>query len=523
MPKSRTNIIEANFKKRVNKHNMSIVTCEEAAASLSSSSNMNNDTNGAFCYPPQHQLVTQQIKKKRNQPGNPDPEAEVIALSPKTLVATNRFFCEICNKGFQRDQNLQLHRRGHNLPWKLKKRENKEVVRKKVYICPESSCVHHDPSRALGDLTGIKKHFSRKHGEKKWKCEKCSKRYAVQSDCKAHFKTCGTREYKCECGTIFSRRDSFITHRAFCETLAMESARSVINERNPTIFSPQMNLQFQQPHYFNSHEQIQAATFPMKKEQQSSDFRHIEIPPWLITTNSQPFQLGAINPSPSVPLSNFSSSSIFPASTRLDQQYSQSSHKDLNLHHQNPNPNLRGPTLGYDSTGESGVVSPVHISATALLQKAAQFGATISNKASAVTATAAYTGTAKIPHNTHVSVTSTDSATKQAQQKLSSREDLTTITGPANISGIMTSFSNGFDGSTMFEDAILFGGFNNLNSKKENEDEDQQLYFNGSMNEEDHILTKDFLGLKPLSHTDDIFNIAALVNTEFKNHKTWQS
>lgn len=50
---------------------MSIVTCEEAAASLSSSSNMNNDTNGAFCYPPQHQLVTQQIKKKRNQPGNP--------------------------------------------------------------------------------------------------------------------------------------------------------------------------------------------------------------------------------------------------------------------------------------------------------------------------------------------------------------------------------------------------------------------------------------------------------------------
>lgn len=119
----------------------------------------------------------------------------------------------------------------------------------------------------------------------------------------------------------------------------MESARSVINGRNPTIFSPQLNLQFQQPHFFNSHEQIQATTFPMKKEQQSSDFRHIEIPPWLITTNSQPFQLGAINHGPS-PRSNFSSSSIFPATTRLDQQYTQSGHKDLNLHH--PNPNLRG-------------------------------------------------------------------------------------------------------------------------------------------------------------------------------------
>ena len=28
--------------------------------------------------------------------------------------------------------------------------------------------VHHDPSRALGDLIGIKKHFCRKHNEKKY-------------------------------------------------------------------------------------------------------------------------------------------------------------------------------------------------------------------------------------------------------------------------------------------------------------------------------------------------------------------
>ncbi|KAI3462507.1 hypothetical protein Pfo_019170 [Paulownia fortunei] len=163
-------------------------------------------------------------KKKRNLPGMPDPDAEVVALSPKTLLATNRFVCEICNKGFQRDQNLQLHRRGHNLPWKLRQRSSKDV-KKRVYVCPEPSCVHHDPSRALGDLTGIKKHFCRKHGEKKWKCDKCSKKYAVQSDWKAHSKICGTREYKCDCGTLFSRRDSFITHRAFCDALAEESAK----------------------------------------------------------------------------------------------------------------------------------------------------------------------------------------------------------------------------------------------------------------------------------------------------------
>nr|XP_023908037.1 protein indeterminate-domain 2-like [Quercus suber] len=102
------------------------------------------------------------LKKKQNLPGMPDPDAEVIALSPKTLMATNRFVCEICNKGFQRDQNLQLHWRGHNLPWKLRQRTSKEI-RKRVYVCPEPSCVRHNPSTALGDLTRIKKHFCRKH------------------------------------------------------------------------------------------------------------------------------------------------------------------------------------------------------------------------------------------------------------------------------------------------------------------------------------------------------------------------
>ncbi|GER42575.1 zinc finger protein [Striga asiatica] len=169
------------------------------------------------------------LKRKRNLPGMPDPDAEVVALSPKTLLATNRFVCEICNKGFQRDQNLQLHRRGHNLPWKLRQRSGKDV-KKRVYICPEPGCVHHDPARALGDLTGIKKHFCRKHGEKKWKCEKCSKKYAVQSDWKAHLKICGTREYRCDCGTLFSRRDCFTTHRAFCDALAEESSKAQTTE-----------------------------------------------------------------------------------------------------------------------------------------------------------------------------------------------------------------------------------------------------------------------------------------------------
>ncbi|KAI6685770.1 hypothetical protein NL676_031683 [Syzygium grande] len=202
------------------------------------------------------------INKKRNLPGTPDPDAEVIALSPKSLMATHRFVCDICKKGFQRDQNLQLHRRGHNLPWKLKRRtKDRDPPRKRVYICPETTCVHHDPSRALGDLTGVKKHYSRKHGEKKWKCERCSKKYAVKSDWKAHSKICGTREYKCDCGTVFSRKDSFITHRAFCDALAEESTKfNSSNFRNdPTLAPPQSvatipdNFRILGPEFGNPH------------------------------------------------------------------------------------------------------------------------------------------------------------------------------------------------------------------------------------------------------------------------------
>ncbi|XP_062203439.1 protein indeterminate-domain 5, chloroplastic-like [Phragmites australis] len=101
------------------------------------------------------------VKKKRNLP---DPDAEVIALSPKTLMATNRFVCEVCNKGFQREQNLQLHRRGHNLPWKLKQKDPAQVQRRRVYLCPEPTCAHHDPARALGDLTELPPEQGRRTG-----------------------------------------------------------------------------------------------------------------------------------------------------------------------------------------------------------------------------------------------------------------------------------------------------------------------------------------------------------------------
>ncbi|CAO2165272.1 unnamed protein product [Urochloa humidicola] len=297
-------------------------------------------------------------KRKRSLPGNPDPDAEVVALSPATLMATNRFVCEICGKGFQRDQNLQLHRRGHNLPWKLKQRgTGKDAQRKKVYVCPEASCVHHDPARALGDLTGIKKHFFRKHGEKKWKCDKCSKRYAVQSDWKAHSKICGTREYKCDCGTIFARRDSFITHRAFCDALTEESAKAIgLNAmsaaaappHHPLFFSPPLPpvMQHQhvqditalQDHHHHHHQEVMQP--PPPQQQHCNYAMKTEMPPW---PPAMPYDHPLLQPLCHTAAAAAAQSSATSAP---------------------PPPQLPA-------------ASSAHLSATALLQKAAQMGATI--------------------------------------------------------------------------------------------------------------------------------------------------
>ncbi|RLM85869.1 protein indeterminate-domain 5, chloroplastic-like [Panicum miliaceum] len=134
-------------------------------------------------------------------------------------MATNRFVCEVCHKGFQREQNLQLHQRGHNLPWKLKQKDPKEA-RRRVYLRPEPTCVHHNPSRALGDLTGIKKHYCRKHGEKTLKCGKCDKLYAVEADWKAHSKstaaTAASSSPDFDIFTCACRKDTFAAHRSFC-------------------------------------------------------------------------------------------------------------------------------------------------------------------------------------------------------------------------------------------------------------------------------------------------------------------
>ncbi|GMI90226.1 INDETERMINATE(ID)-DOMAIN 15, SHOOT GRAVITROPISM 5, ARABIDOPSIS THALIANA INDETERMINATE(ID)-DOMAIN 15 [Hibiscus trionum] len=187
-------------------------------------------------------------KRKRKPAGTPDPDAEVVSLSPKTLLESDRYVCEICNQGFQRDQNLQMHRRKHKVAWKLLKKESSgQEAKKRVFVCPEPSCLHHDPCHALGDLVGIKKHFRRKHSnQKQWVCDKCGKGYAVQSDFKAHRKTCGTRGHSCDCGRVFSRVESFIEHQDACSDrrVRLEAQAAAYSSRALSSTSPSSDINF---------------------------------------------------------------------------------------------------------------------------------------------------------------------------------------------------------------------------------------------------------------------------------------
>ncbi|KAK4348737.1 hypothetical protein RND71_031492 [Anisodus tanguticus] len=268
--------------------------------------------------------------------------------------------------------------------------------------------------RNLPGNPGIKKHFSRKHGEKRFKCERCTKKYAVHSDWKAHMKTCGTREYRCDCGTLFSRRDSFITHRAFCDALAQESPRS-----QPLITNTEGDLKVDEL-AVNKTASLSSSPPPQPLTPSTgvlSPVLSIQSSELLSDNQNQGVQLqqaqGTTTPVSTVTTSTTMSTttastgpssskvfaSVFPSSSSTSAEQAHSSYSDIlcaigtermttiepmslslssSLYLSN-----NGSTLFQEHTGHSqhygSTTTQPALSATALLQKAAQMGSTTSN------------------------------------------------------------------------------------------------------------------------------------------------
>jgi hypothetical protein len=251
------------------------------------------------------------------------------------------------------------------------------------------------------------------------------------------------------------RRDSFITHRAFCDALAEESARAVTaaaaQHQHPTgiLFSHAGGgAGLQLPSVLNPSSQHGLSLEEMRLKRERQPFASSWLTPQL--QQQQVEMLGAGN-----------SSAVF-SSARLDQDYVGSSTSDSSTQ-------PAGLTFGFSPSSAAATASAVHMSATALLQKAAQMGATLSR-----------------PSNQGQMAASTQSTSLMSTNAATA----TTASPPAAATSNVTSTGLNFG-------APHFGAAN--------ERSDREAGNKGGGGNDG--LTRDFLGLRAFSH-GDILNIA---------------